>query len=525
LAGPALRRPVRWTALLALALATAASAATTRPGWVPPSTLSSAAADAAVPALAVDSAGDVYVVWVQAAGERWTVQEVERPVGKAWSTPRALSDTAGHVGTPAVAVAGSFAVASWERYDGKNLIAQASLRQPGSDWSAPVSLSPPGHDALTPQVAVDARGDAAVVWASLGLGGWTVQAAYRPAGEGWQLGGMLAPSAQGTAAPDVAFDAAGNAVAIWAATDGQGWRVQSSYRASTGTWGPTATLSALDATGSLEPRVVSERNGDALAVWSRTAGTTATVETATRSAATGAWSTPRRLSAAGQDALDPRAAVDARGYGVVVWTGSTRGALDVGAVSRLPGKTWGKPTAVTGAVPGPLSPSVALDDRGDALAAWSHAAGAGSRIQAAYLPAGATSWSPPRSLSDPGADAITPQVGLDADGDGAVVWVRFGGTTFVVQGSGYDTNGPDLGRLVLPKTAVARRKVVFSVAPKDAWTTVRSIRWSFGDGATASGRVAGHTYARAGTFTVQVSVTDSFGHVTTLRRRIAIAAG
>jgi hypothetical protein len=476
--------------------------------------------------VAVDANGDVFVVWAQAVGESWTVQEVERPVGGSWSRPRSLSDTVGHVGTPEVAAAGKIAVASWERYDGKNLIAQASVRDPAGGWSAPVSLSAPGHDALVPQVAVDARGDAAVVWASLGLFGWTVEGAYRPAGQEWQLGAVLSPPGQGTAAPDVAFDAAGNAVAAWAATDGKGWQVQAAYRPSAGTWGPTATLSARDATGSLEPRVVTERNGDVLAVWSRTADSTAIVEAATRTAATGTWSKPRRLSAAGQTALDPKVAVDARGYGVVVWTASTAGGLEVGAVSRLPGKDWRKPTAVTRAASGPLSPAVALDERGDALAVWSHAAGTGSQIQASYLPAGAASWSAARSISDPGADAITPQVGLDPEGDGAVVWARFDGANFVIQCSGYDVDGPSLDRLVVPGRGVVHRKVVFSVAPKDAWSTVRSIRWTFGDGSTAAaGRVAGHVYTRAGTFTVQVSATDAFGHVTTARRRIAIAAG
>jgi hypothetical protein len=508
-------------------LATAAvAAAAIQPGWVPPRNLSDQAADGAVPSVAVDAAGDVFVVWAQAVGESWTVQEAERPAGGSWSRPRALSSAAGHVGTPEVAAAGTFAVASWERYDGKNLVAEASVRGPGGAWSAAVTLSPSGRDALAPQVAVDARGDAAVVWASLGLGGWMVQAAYRPAGGDWQLGGVLAPPAQGTAAPDVAFDAAGNAVAVWAGTEGKDWHVQASYRPTTGTWGPTATLSARDASGSLEPRAVVERNGDVLAVWSRTTSTTALVEAATRTAATGTWGKPRRLSPAGQSALDPKAAVDARGYGVVVWTASTPGGLDVGAVTRLPGKNWARPTTITGSAAGSLSPAVALDERGDALVVWSHATATGARIQASYLPAGTAAWSPARSISDAGADAITPQVALDANGDGAVAWARFDGATFLIQVGGYDVGGPSLDRLVLPIRGVVRRRVVFSVAPKDVWSTVRSIRWTFGDGSTvAGGRVAGHVYSRTGTFTVQVSATDEFGHVTTARRRIAIAAG
>ncbi|HEU0131929.1 MAG TPA: PKD domain-containing protein [Mycobacteriales bacterium] len=48
--------------------------------------------------------------------------------------------------------------------------------------------------------------------------------------------------------------------------------------------------------------------------------------------------------------------------------------------------------------------------------------------------------------------------------------------------------------------------------------------WSFGDGATGSGRTARHTYAKAGTYTVTLKVTDRNGASTTATRSVTVGA-
>jgi PKD repeat protein len=45
--------------------------------------------------------------------------------------------------------------------------------------------------------------------------------------------------------------------------------------------------------------------------------------------------------------------------------------------------------------------------------------------------------------------------------------------------------------------------------------TISSYRWTFGDGTTASGATVSHAYAAAGTFTVQLTVTDEVGQSAT----------
>jgi len=494
------------------------------PKWLSTRDLSDPGADAVIPDVAVDSRGNLVVVWVQAKASNWIVQAVERPVGGKWSAPQALSVPADHVASPQVAIAGSNTVAVWERYDGKNLIAQASDRDAKTGtWAVATSLSPSGRDADSPRVAVDARGDAVTVWASVNLSGWTVQSAYRPAGGTWGNAIALEPPQQGTAAPDVVLDSSGRAVAVWASTSGAGWTVHTAYRGAAGSWSAAMVLSGPDASGSIAPQLGLEGSGEVTAVWSRSIGTSTVIESATRDAVGGAWSAPRQISPNGPDALAPLIAVNNRGDAAIVWTSSDKSGLGVMAAVRKPGKDWGPPASL--AVFGPFAPQIALDARGDALAVWSHSTGGNSRVQAASLAAGSTFWSQARNLSKQGSDALTPKVTLDPDGDGAVVWTWYDGQTFVVQGVGYDGSGPALDKLVVPASGVVGKRLTFAVTPKDVWAAVRTIRWSFGDGSVGQGRLTGHAYARPGRYAAQVTATDSFGHVRAVRRWVRISAG
>ena len=375
--------------VIVLCVATTALGATTPPKSLTPQNLSAARADAVIPDIAVDSKGDTTVVWAEADGSDWTVQSAYRPAGRSWSKPLPLSAAAGHVQSPDVAVAGSTVVATWLRYNGKNLILQVAERDPKTgSWSIPVSLSPSGRDAQTPKVAVDARGDAVVVWADVGgTPAWTIQSAYRPASGSWENTALLDSPEQGTAQPDVALDAAGNATAVWtASTNGRVWTVRASYRTAAGVWAKPVVLSDPDATGPAAPQLALESNGGATAVWSRSDGNTIGLELVTRSATTGKWSSVTKLFPSAPPAVSPEIATNAKGDGVIVWTSQVAG-FTVDASVRRPGKAWSKPTQL---VPpgggGGLSPQVATDAHGGALAVWARDVNGVSRVQAAALP-------------------------------------------------------------------------------------------------------------------------------------------
>ena len=521
-------RPAIFSAAAAVVLAGAvvsAFAAAAPPRFLSPRDLSDKGADAVIPVVAFDPKGNTIVAWAQAKGSTWTIDAAERPPGGPWGAPVALSQAATHVASPQIAVGGDFVVTVWDRYDGKNLIVQASSRDARTHaWTAPASLSLGGRDAQSPVVAVNARGDAVAVWASVSLSGWTIQSSYRPAGGAWQTAAPIQGPLVGTAEPEVVIDPDGRAVAVWAATAGNGWRVYAATRERDGGWSRGVAISGPDTSGSIEPQLALEGTNDVLAVWSRTITDGPVIQASTLNAVRDAWSPEVQPFVVPHDALAPSLAVDKRGDGVVLWTSSDQSGLSVMASYRRAGRPWGAATAVSGTASGALSPQVALDARGNAVAVWTQSVNGFSRVQAASYTV-ASGWSASRVLSKVGGDALTPDVALDADGDGAVAWARYDGRSFVIQGNGYDRNGPSLSKLSIPPTGTVGRRLTFAVAPKDVWTTVGAIRWTFGDGTAGSGRATRHVYTRPGRYVARVTVTDAFGHASTVRRFVTISAG
>jgi chitodextrinase len=93
---------------------------------------------------------------------------------------------------------------------------------------------------------------------------------------------------------------------------------------------------------------------------------------------------------------------------------------------------------------------------------------------------------------------------------------------------------------VLPKSAGSIPQVVISAAPvsgtaplavsfsgvnsTDLGGTITSYSWNFGDGSTASGVSASHTYTAAGTFQARLTVADNLGATSSAAKTIAVSA-
>jgi hypothetical protein len=75
----------------------------------------------------------------------------------------------------------------------------------------------------------------------------------------------------------------------------------------------------------------------------------------------------------------------------------------------------------------------------------------------------------------------------------------------------------------MPMSGVAGERLAFSVAPRDVWSSVSSIHWSFGDGTLGSGKQTSHVYGQPGSYVAQVTAIDLGGRARTVRRTITIS--
>jgi len=236
---------------------------------------------------------------------------------------------------------------------------------------------------------------------------------------------------QDAAAPAVAVDSAGNAMATWVRFDGTTSRAEARTISHAGALGSVHTLSAAGGAAN-SPRVAVDADGDALCVWTRLDGTHPRVQARQISSA-GAVGPVRTLSRAGQTATNPEVAIDGDGDAYVVWYRSDVGALQV----------FGRAISAAGAV-GPLqalsrpeahasNPRLALDASGDGYAIWIGSDGVHSRAQGRTLSSGGALGAI-KNLSAPGANAGFARVGVDASGNAFVIWTRQVAANTRVQG-------------------------------------------------------------------------------------------
>src|SRR3954447_17341371 len=111
-----------------------------------------------------------------------------------------------------------------------------------SAFSPPDTLSKAGQNAVDPQAAVDANGNAVLVWRRFDGIGPVVQARTRSAAGG--LGPVMDLSDNNTFyIPRVAVDPSGNAVFIWVHSDGTNRRAQARRLSAAGVLGKVMDLS------------------------------------------------------------------------------------------------------------------------------------------------------------------------------------------------------------------------------------------------------------------------------------------
>ncbi len=249
--------------------------------------LSLAGATAFEPDVALNDAGDVVVVWRRGA----IVQSRYRRFGEGFESPDNLSEPGSSANRPKVAIdPQGRATAIWWRPTadtGAAVIQSAARTRGGAFGFPPENVTDPDEErGYEPSVALDAGNTAVAVWTGELVdnpGGLVVQGAVRPSGSVFSDPQELTEPSGLAVEPYVASDLAGNAIAVWDGFDVElGHQVVQTATRPPGSgtrFGPVTRISPAGAT-SVDGRLAFDAEGNAAAVWRRRRGEATTVQAA-----------------------------------------------------------------------------------------------------------------------------------------------------------------------------------------------------------------------------------------------------
>jgi hypothetical protein len=254
--------------------------------------------------------------------------------------------------------------------------------------------------------------------------------AFPQAGAGELKPDTISPTHRSGSQPQLASDGSGDVVALWRDVDDDAESIRAAFRPRYGTFGDSETIS-LPAVTAESPRVAMDQLGNAVAVWHvSTTGRDSIVQASVRPAA-GAWSPPQALSDPSEPAFGADVSIEA-GRMVAVWVAREQWRPVIETASRTMSSLWTPPTTISELVGGSYAPTVALDDKRGAVAAWQWWDGSYRRIEAAIRSTDGT-WSKPEELSAPGHTASAPLVAMDAAGNAIAGWIRSNGVAPAAQ--------------------------------------------------------------------------------------------
>ena len=532
---------MRWVrdvvVLLVVGLGTGLAAGvspSTAVGWLPPSVVAEHFAVVSdTVQLAADGQGTMTAAWIAAdeLGDRrvWTAT---RPAGlTAFAEPLAVSGP-GPFSDLRLAVNPSGAAAlvwSDEGTGSGGWFDAATRASATAGFTAPTEISDSAPFLLGADLVV---GDSGTVTAAFALAdenfAGTLQATTVAAGSSdWASPEPVSVDAGVASEPHLAVDRADRVTAAWQfhLDDGSGDSlVQVSDREAGGSWSAPATLSAADEFTEY-PVVAVNDSGRAAVAWATDPTTGGThLQAAFREPDAPAFGAALDAGPVVGSVLDPDIVVDATGTATVAWadnrdhlwvtTGSHAGGFASQVVDQGP---WNSPDF----------PNVALAPDGAVTVVWPDRRD-GEVVVAARRPAGGV-FSPARQVTVAGADdGFLDGVSAVAEpsGDVTVAYADHSSSGDVerVRATVLDTTAPTLSGVLVPGAAAAGSAVSMEAAASDRWSGPPTLTWDFGDGSTAAGASASHTYAGAGTFLVRLTATDGADNTTTATRTLTVAA-
>jgi len=327
------------------------------------------------------------------------------------------------------------AIAVWSKITGVVFNVYANRFTPTEGWGTPVAIqtdASPNFPAQ--QIAIDKSGNAVAVWLRKNSAGinevWANH--YVPNGGGWGTAAMISAvgSSNDSLIPQIAMTANGDATAVWV----QSAKIMSArYRAAGDVWDSSGPISSSTGTAiDSGLQIACDANANTMVVWSANEGGDLRVWSKYNS------NVPEVIdSSATTDGLSPQVAFDPNGTAVAVWVQSRGLSLDIRSNRYVPGRGWGMSVRIDNEDGDrPPSPTLAVDAAGNVIAVWQRIDGMRANR---YTPNDNWGTVPAMIGADPfgASGTVAPRIAIDTKGNALVVWEMRDGQHSNIWSNGY----------------------------------------------------------------------------------------
>ncbi len=333
------------------------------------------AGDADSPQVVFDAIGDALVVWRQSDGTHTSIWSKRYTAGTGWGAALLLeADNANDAHSPQIAsTANGTAVVVWVQTNGSSYnTIRANRYTPGTGWGTAVAIDTDSAGyASDPQIAMDANGNAVAVWSKSDGTRFNIVANRYSVGTGWGTAALIETNNVGSAyGPQVALDTNGNALAVWVQFDGENNKIVANRYTNGSGWGTPTLIETGNAANAIAPQLAFDAGGNALAVWSQYNGTRYNIWSNRYTDGIG-WGTAALIETddAGH-ASDPQIAFDASGNALAVWRQSDGARTNILANGYTSGTGWGTAVLVESDNGSADKPQIASEADGNAMVVW-----------------------------------------------------------------------------------------------------------------------------------------------------------
>ncbi|KXJ48449.1 hypothetical protein SAMN04487868_10130 [Marinobacter salarius] len=349
---------------------------------------------------------------------------------RSWRSAALIETGTGEAASPQIAFNNDGnAIAVWVQFDGTQDNIWASIYSPGGGWSAAVVIGDENGDARAPQIAIDDDGNAIVVWTqqSTYYNAWIRR--YSP-DSGWSSEGLIEFNGGDASDPQIAMNNAGNAIIVWVQNEAPPtspnplnlWA--NTYTPGVGSG--TAELVEADAGSAQDPQVAFDSAGNAIAVWEQYNGSTWYDIRASVWAPGSGWAMPEDIETIDDgNSFDPQIVIDGDNNATVVWTSSDGTRFNIWANNWSQAAGWGSEELIeTDNAGDAFDPQIAVDSMGNVIAVWRQRLSVGtgySTVANTYSPN--DGWSSAALIEDPSnGSAGNQQIAFDNEGNAIAVW-------------------------------------------------------------------------------------------------------